>query len=246
MPSPATPPPRPKPRVGPWRRCLHLLGPLLATADAWFLLWLLAGNRDVPFDALKAAGFALGGLGTSVVFGRAVLGEKVSLTTWDLAFVVMWVNAASAWLFAFNLDLGQKLPVFGPYLARARANAVRTLRERPWIRRLSTIGVGLFVLTPLPGSGALGGSIVGRLLGISKFASFLAVTCAGVVVCVGYASAAQRLEPLIVEAPTWMKVAGAVLFLVLVWLLVKVVQRMAGMEAPEGTQVPAGETPTRP
>lgn len=215
--------------VGALRRAAYLLGPIAASALIWFGFYLFAEDERYAWDMLTAAGASLFGLGTTVVFGKAVLAEHLLLTTWDLAFVVMYVNAVSGWWYAYNLDLGQRLPGIGPYLARARANAVATLRARPWIRRFSTIGVGFFVLTPLPGSGALGGCIMGRIIGISKFASFMAVSCAGVIVCYAYASAASRLEPLILHAPVWIKVVVGLLSLVLIYFMIKLLFRLMGM-----------------
>jgi uncharacterized membrane protein len=222
-------PPTVDPPLGFWRRCFHLLGPFAVTGAAWFVLYLLRGEA-FAYDALRAGAASVVGFGTTVVFGKAVLGEHLLLTTWDLAALVMWLNAATGWFFAYNLDLGQRLPVIGPYLARARRNAVRTLKERPWIRRLSTIGVSLFVLTPLPGSGSLGGCVMARIVGMSKRASFLAVTFAGVAVCVAYAYGAHRIEPLVVHAELWMKVAGAAVLLLIVWLLVRLLKRLAGVQ----------------
>ncbi len=217
------------PGIGFIRRLAYLLGPLTLTASIWFLLYVFSDDKRWTYDLLKAGGASLFGLGTTVVFGKAVLGEHLFLSTWDLAFVVMYVNAVSAWFYAYNLDLGQRVPGIGPYLARARANAVATLRERPWIRRFSTIGVGLFVITPLPGSGALGGCIMGRIIGISKLASFLSVTCAGVVVAYAYASAARKLEPLVLHAPLWLKILTGLLALLLMYYLIRLLKHLAGM-----------------
>ena len=86
---------------------------------------------------------------------------EVHLSTWQIAVWLMYLNAASALLYAYNLDLLERVPGIGPYLLRARRNAVKSLDRHRWIRRLAGVGVGLFVLTPLPGSGQLGGASSG-------------------------------------------------------------------------------------
>jgi uncharacterized membrane protein len=174
-------------------------------------------------------------MGTTVVFGKAAIGDElfeVNLETWDLAFIVMYVNAVSAFWYTYNIDLLQKIPGVGPYLRQARKNAVETLRSRPWIRRWAVVGVGLFVVTPLPGSGALGGSLMGRIVGVSKKATFLSVATAGVVVASIYAMAANELQEagdrLEQFAPPWVRLAIAILMVfVMVWVMTKLVKWFA-------------------
>lgn len=202
------------------RRLAYLFGPIVATG----LLWLLIKGLTNPGYAQAVAvagGISLFGAGTTVVLGQAVFPE-ITLGPWQLAFIVMWVNAASAFWYVYNLDLLERLPKIGPTLHRMREESKNTLAERRWIRRLSVVGVGAFVVTPLPGSGALGGAIMGRLIGVSRFASFASVTVAGIIVCVVYAMFANKLASTISEVPTWQRILGAVLvfgtlFVVMRW-----------------------------
>lgn len=227
-------------RVGFWRRAGYLLGPILISAALWFLVHLFSEGR-IAEDLLFAGGASLFGLGTTVIFGPAVLPELADLTTWELAVLVMWVNGASGFWYVYNLDLLQKVWKIGPWLRRERMNAVRTLEQRPWIRRLSVVGVALFVITPLPGSGALGGAIVGRLIGVSKYASFVAVSIAGVVVAFGYALLADELKQFLDREaiPLWIRIAGVVLVILLAYLLYRIVRRLAHPHPPrQGKTVP--------
>ncbi len=222
-------------RVGFLWRCAYLLGPIGLTALIVGVIYLFTELR-VMNEILIAGGASLLGAGTTVVFGKAVVGSKLKvlefLGTWDLAFIVMYVNAVSAWWYAYNLDLLQKLPKVGPYMRNARKNAVLTLQQRPWIRRWAVVGVGAFVITPLPGSGALGGCLMGRILGISKKATFLSVAIAGVVVSISYALLAAQAEELLNKmekfAPPWVRIAVAVVAaLVMIWIMSKLIRWFA-------------------
>ncbi len=234
---------QPDPPVGVALRLLYVLGPLALTAAVLGLVYLVAGAwtlNEVWITGLVS----LLGAGTTVVFGEAALGDntfQLGLDTWELAYVVMFVNAVSSVFYTYNLDLLQRLPRVGPWLVRSRHNARIMLRQRPWIRRWAVVGVGLFVVTPLPGSGALGGSLMGRLVGISKRAIVLAVTVAGVIVCSAYALLANELKEALdrVEAfvPPWVRIA---VFLVLAALLVAFMTRLVRWFA---TQRPAVEPP---
>ena len=220
--------------LGFWRRAAYVLGPPALTAALVGLVYLAAGAW-VMNEVLVAGGLSLFGAGTTVVFGEAALGDttyNLRLSTWHLAYIVMYVNAVSAWFYTYNLDLLQRLPKVGPQLRRSRMNATATLQHRPWIRRWAVIGVGLFVITPLPGSGALGGSLMGRIVGVSKRATFLAVAIAGVIVSSGYALLAgqlkAQLDRLEQYTPFWVRIAVFLLFaVVVIWLMAKLVRWFA-------------------
>ena len=221
------------------RRLAYLLVPIALTALLWLLIKALT-SPGYAKEVLVAGGLSLFGAGTTVVFGQAVFPE-ITLGPWQLAFIVMWVNAASAFWYVYNLDLLERLPKFGPTLKRMREEAVKTLEERRWIRRLSVVGVGAFVVTPLPGSGALGGAIVGRLIGVSRFASFVSVSVAGVVVCVAYAMFANKLAKTIVEVPTWQRVVGAVLVFGAIFLVMRWWTRRSMRQSGEPASTPSDD-----
>ncbi|MGE0190831.1 MAG: small multi-drug export protein [Planctomycetota bacterium] len=215
-------------------RLVYLLTPIVATGLVLLLVLWLQG-WDYVHQAIGAGAASLFGLGTTVVFGKAVLdgAEWLTLGTWDLALIVMWVNAASAFFYTWNLDLLERVPKIGPALHQMREDAQLTVTERPWIRRLSTVGVGMFVISPLPGSGALGGSIVGRLIGLSRRATALAVTWAGVIVCLVYAMLGEKVRKAVEDVPLWIKIGGGVLGLALIWLFLRWLRRAAARTADE-------------
>jgi uncharacterized membrane protein len=227
-------------------RLVYLLAPLVATGVVLVAVWWFTDWGYVE-QAVYAGTLSLVGFGTTVVFGKAVLDEMdwLTLGTWDLAFIVMWVNAASAFFYTYNLDLLERVPRLGPSLKSMREDAKITVEQRPWIRRLSTVGVGLFVLSPLPGSGSLGGSIVGRLIGLSRRATALAVLAAGIAVCTAYAMLGEKVRRLLEDVPWWAKVAGAVvgfslLFLFLRWLRRGASRLAAADRAARDRPAPAG------
>ena len=88
------------------------------------------------------------------------------------------------------------------------------------------------MITPLPGSGALGGSLIGRIVGISKKATTIAVAVAGVVVCSAYALLANELKQLLDElerfTPFWVRIVVFILVaIVMVWTMTKMVRWFA-------------------
>jgi len=174
-------------RVSRRERTALLLGPVLIVGVFWAVV-CLAASRQLADEALGAGAIFLTIVGPSVIFGPAMTGTHVfaHLSTWDLVGVSTFFSLATAFFYSFNLDLLERLPKLGPRLRLMRRSMRATLERKPWIRRWALFGVGFFVLLPLPGSGTLGGSIMGRLIGLSRLGSFLAVAAGGTLVCVAY------------------------------------------------------------
>ena len=218
-----------EPRPGRLLRAAFLAGPFLVR-PACYAPITMARGADVAHEMLEAAGACVLGLGTSVILGPAVLNGAAlaHLSTWDLVWLVVFLNAGTAFFYAFNLDLLERAPGIGPRLVRERHAAVATLALRPWIRRWATFGVGLFVLSPLPGSGTLGGSIVGRLIGLSRVRSFLVSTLASAAAAMIYGAFGDRLRAWANahSLSTPVRVAGLLVLLGIAWALWKWVSRM--------------------
>ena len=77
---------------------------------------------------------------------------------------------------AWNFDIALKIPLLGKWIEKMMSGGKRFFAERPYIEKLSFVGVILFVMFPLQGSGGIGGSIVGRMLGMKKHEVLTAIT----------------------------------------------------------------------
>lgn len=181
-----------KVHAGPWGRAGLLLLPVAAAAVGYLLVLLLASPRAAN-QALLVGGIFLTFVGPSVIFGAAGFD---ALGTWQVAAVVASFSVLTAFFYAYNLDLLERVPKVGVWLRRVSISTRRTLTARPWIRRWATFGVGFFVLLPLPGSGTLGGSLMGRLVGLSPRATFGAVGVAGILVSIAYGGFGQAIHEL--------------------------------------------------
>jgi hypothetical protein len=201
--------------------------PLGATLVFWVLSGVL-GSWGVAGQLLTATVASLLGLGPTVVFGPAIL-PGIDLSPWELAALMTWTGAVVAALCSWNLDLLERIPRLGPFLASARRGAARSLRDHRWVRRLALLGVFVFVLLPLPGSGAMGGAIVARLVGLAPLAGFLIVSLACAAVAAIYAASGTALKTWLDEAQveTAVRVGVALVVLLIVWVLVKMLRWFA-------------------
>ena len=208
-------------------RAALVLAPLALVGLAWWLVGVFV-SRPIANEALAAGGVFLTFVGPSVIFGPAIVGTNVfeNLTTWDLVAVTAFFTCATAFLYSYNIDLLERLPGIGPRMRTARASMEHTLRARPWIRRFALLGVGFFVLLPLPGSGSLGGSILGRLIGLSRLGAFAAVSVGGGLVCLAYGAFGETFRRFgeANRLSTPVKIAGAAAFL----LVLVVIGRLVG------------------
>jgi uncharacterized membrane protein len=58
------------------------------------------------------------------------------------------------------------------------------LNQHPWWERFLFIGVVLFVIFPFQGSGGVGGSIIGRVVGLDKYKVLAAITIGAISGCI--------------------------------------------------------------
>jgi uncharacterized membrane protein len=198
----------------------------------WAAAWVVSGNR-VAWEIMIAGVASLVIVGPTIVFGAAVI-PGLTLSTTHLAVIVSCTTVLAAFVYAYNLDLVERLPKAGDWLRRARIGAQQTIRQRPWIRRLATLGVAIFVLLPLPGSGVLGGCLVARVIGLSSLRAFLATVTAGIGVAWIYASVGRPLERWLDEEQIGLgfRLSAVVALILIVILLVRLTRRFAARVPP--------------
>jgi divalent metal cation (Fe/Co/Zn/Cd) transporter len=65
-----------------------------------------------------------------------------------------------------------RLPYLGKRIGALVADGRFVLQSYPWMKRMTFLGLAAFVAFPLAATGAMGGSILGRLLGMTRLATF--------------------------------------------------------------------------
>jgi hypothetical protein len=187
-----------------------------------------SGLTDLP--SIAAAGVAVF-LSKLFIFGGAIELWPFDETTldfnaWELALVAwvldLWVSCA---LLA-GISSFEKLPFAGRAMSEARARAGQTLLDYPGLRRLAVSGIMLLVFLPIPASGAVTGTLVGRLVGLSRMATFGAVAGGAgfaVTVYAGVATFFGENWRSLLESPTLVifSLIGFVIFLWIAWLRVR-------------------------
>jgi uncharacterized membrane protein len=167
-----------------------LVGPFLITAAA---LTTLALTRGVEWVLqLVGTGFVtFFGLGRFVILlGRDRAGihpENAAeaaeharfkfFSAMELFALVTWMDLLVGVLLVCHAGFLYRIPRLGPALIKVRAEGEFFMRYQPWVRRFTFLGLTLFVGIPVAATGSVGASIFGRLLGMTRKATLLAILC---------------------------------------------------------------------
>jgi hypothetical protein len=154
-------------------KVLMSLGPIAALVVAIVALLAFGGWQTTAFFAGAVAGNFLGA-GKLVIFMGAVDGAPLGV--WAIACLVVLSDAGTALFMLANIHHVDRLPVVGPTLARSHAAGMRILRANRWLRRLTGVGVALWVAFPFQGTGAVLGVVLARLVGLSRLGTLVAIT----------------------------------------------------------------------
>jgi len=176
-----------------------------------------------------AALHELAALSELVVAAAAVFFSKLAIfggnlpqsrfNPWELGLLAwtidLWVSCA---LLA-GIASFERLPLAGRALAEAHGRAGATLREYPGLRRLAFWGIAVLVFLPIPGSGAVTGTLVGRLVGLSRLGTLASIAAGAGAAVASYAAVAvflgSRWEALASNPLSW--VASLLVLVGLLW-----------------------------
>jgi uncharacterized membrane protein len=149
-------------------RATKLLTPFLVVGLMLAFTWALFPDRF---------GEALARFGAGIVFGKiAAAGASGDFLYW--LFVMGTLDVMIGLFFIWNVDVVYKLPWAGDKFRKMENVSNYFLAEHGWMRRAAFLGVTIWILIPLHGTGSITGSVLGRLLGLGAWRTFLALTIA--------------------------------------------------------------------
>lgn len=203
----------------------HLLLPLGLLALAIVILYV-AGELGRVGAAAIASFFYLGKL---VILSGALRDQSFGMSAIGLALLVFLMDLWVAYCFAYNLHHVYRIPRVGPWLERLQRYCRYWLSRQPWMRRWAFTGVMLFVMFPLTGTGAPGGSILGRLVGLRPQTTLTAIALGSALGCGLMAGFAARLEPSFRELrdESWFAASGLAILAILLLVLVGLGRRLS-------------------
>ena len=146
----------------------------LFLAVVWFFLpaeqWLLLFGMMVAYVVPP--------LGRETIIPVCIL---LGIPWWLAAFTLAFLDFAGGLFMAWNFPLVLRIPYAGPWISRFMEAGRTFLDRRPWLERLYFVGLIAFVALPFDGSGSIVGSIVGRMLGMTKTEVLACITIGGLI-----------------------------------------------------------------
>lgn len=161
-------------------RLLMTFGPLVVLGLILLVTHLLRGWGTALYLAGIAVGSFIGGGKFVILLGAA---KNAPLGVWPLAHIVIYGDIATMFIMMANLHVLYRLPWVGRKLAQAHEASHYVLKANPWMRRLAWIGLAVFVAVPFQGTGAVGGTILGRILGMSYLSIGTAIPVGSLLGC---------------------------------------------------------------
>jgi uncharacterized membrane protein len=129
------------------------------------------------------------------------LGIALGFPWWLMAFTIALMDILTGIFMALNFDVALKIPGLGRWMQKFIANGEEFFGKRPWLERFYFTGVVLFVMVPLQGSGGVGATLVGRMMGMSLGRVLAAITIGAFTGCALIALGSQAIWELILENP---------------------------------------------
>lgn len=164
---------------------------------------------------------------TFVFLGRLVIlmGQQdpeqldfdIFLTPNQLFFMVSYLDLAAAILVAFHVGLLFNLPFVGKRATSLIDDARFVMNRFPAIQQAAFFGLTAFVAFPLAATGAIGGSILGTLLGLSRIRVFVATIIGCLIGNFLMLKFAEQMAPL--TRDPWVKYSSLLAIIALVILM---------------------------
>jgi uncharacterized membrane protein len=187
-----------------------------ATLGFWMLVYFFPPFGKESVIPLAIAGDRLEG---TVPFEYPDI--FVPIEPWLIALAVAFLDIIAGLFLIWNFDFAKKIPLLGRWIRRFESKGGTILKENRYIEALSFLGVVLFVMFPFQGSGGVGASILGRIIGMNPYKVWLAIIIGAFSGCFLIAYAADTFFSVFIEN----QILGVLILVVLVVLVALLILR---------------------
>ena len=126
-------------------------------------------------------------------------GIALGLHPFFFALSIAFVDIIVALFLVWNYELAKKIPLIGRFMAKVEQIGKVSSGKYSWIKPLRFIGIVLFVMVPFQGSGGLVGTILGRLIGMKPWNTFLGITIGAITGCLLIAYFAEMIKSVFIQ-----------------------------------------------
>lgn len=125
------------------------------------------------------------------------VGIALGIPWWLMACTLAFLDVVTGLFMILNFDFALRLPYVGPWISRFLESGPAFMAERPWLNRWRVLGVAFFVMLPLQGTGGVGATVVGMMMGLSPREILLAIGIGASVECLVFALGSEFIWRLI-------------------------------------------------
>ena len=104
-----------------------------------------------------------------------------NFSPWELGLVIWVIDTYTVLFIVYGLEGLYRFAYLKRAIERVRSSASLVLAAYPRMRKGAVVAVGLFVLFPIAGTGAMMGAFLGILLGLHRHIVIMAVSAGGLV-----------------------------------------------------------------
>jgi len=174
-----------------WRERVAVLGSVFGSLLAALVLGLIY-SHDATLELLGLIGASFAVVGKFLPLW-GVSGES-SYSAWELGMVIWVMDTCTVLILVYALEAFYRLRPLKRFLEKAQTNARLVLDAYPAIRKATVVGLTVFVLFPIAGTGAIGATFVGILLGVRRQTLIACVSLGGFLGGMGMAALAVNFE----------------------------------------------------
>lgn len=127
------------------------------------------------------------------------LGIALGIPWWLMVIALSLLDVLTGLFMILNFGIALRLPYLGPWISRFLATGDEFMRKRPWLARWRVLGVAFFVFLPFQGTGGIGATVVGMMMGLSPGELLLAIAIGGTAESLMFALGSELIYRLILE-----------------------------------------------
>ncbi len=160
---------------------LRIIGPVIIYFIFLGVLRLLVGPEAFP-EVLGAVILYLVAVGKEMVapIGAGLVEAYPTVSMPLMVLALAFDDIICAMWMVLNWKVIKFIPFIGRFFDNIEKNSQKTVEEKKWLGKFSTVGLALLVTFPMRGSGGIFGPVIGKILGLSGRNIFLAVVVGGI------------------------------------------------------------------
>ncbi len=172
-----------------WGKLFLFFLPIMIGFSYVGLLYLILKDVNNVFWVIGPAIFVyfFPPLGKETVIPGAIIALHGTLDPVAAVFLVSgsiaFVDIVSSYFLMWNFYMVKKIPMLGDWIDDFQSFGAQKMKENRWIKNTAFLGVSSFVVFPFQGSGGVGATILGRIIGLKKFHAWLAIIVGSFVGC---------------------------------------------------------------